>query len=112
MVDLRSDACFMACPEVLERLAVANRPRTTSAFGGSIGGGSSDEPDPETTAMVETVGRVFERDPATLGVFPVGTGTAANALALSTICPPHGHVYCADGTHAHRCASHGTPPLL
>ena len=74
----------------------------SSSIGGSIGG-SRDPPDPETTAMVETVGRVFERDPATLGVFPVATGTAANALALSTICPPHGHVYCADGTHAHRC---------
>lgn len=106
MVDLRSDACFMACPEVLQQLSVANRPKTTNAFGGRIGGGSGDDPDATTATMLQQVARVFKRDPATLGVFPVATGTAANALALSTICPPHGLVYGVDGTHAHRCEPH------
>ena len=40
--------------------------------------------------------KVFEREVA---VFPVMTGTAANALALSTLCPHHGAILCHD--HAH-----------
>src|SRR5690348_6201546 len=39
---------------------------------------------------------VFQRDVA---VFPVATGTAANALSLSTICPPHGVIFCHEESH-------------
>jgi threonine aldolase len=35
--------------------------------------------------------RLFEHDVA---VFPVVTGTAANSLALATLCPPHGAILC------------------
>ncbi|MEP4379045.1 MAG: beta-eliminating lyase-related protein [Alphaproteobacteria bacterium] len=50
------------------------------------------------TARVETRLRdIFECD---LWAFPVATGTAANALALSAICPPFGTVYCHPASHA------------
>lgn len=39
---------------------------------------------------------LFERDVA---VFPVATGTAGNALALSQICPPYGGVFCHETAH-------------
>jgi threonine aldolase len=39
---------------------------------------------------------VFERD---VVVFPVTTGTAANALALAQIAPPYGAVYCHEAAH-------------
>jgi threonine aldolase len=39
---------------------------------------------------------VFETDVA---AFPVISGTAANALALATLCPPHGAVFCHAESH-------------
>lgn len=39
---------------------------------------------------------VFETDVA---IFPVTTGTAANALALATLTPPYGAVYCHETAH-------------
>ncbi|MGB0571573.1 MAG: threonine aldolase family protein [Alphaproteobacteria bacterium] len=40
---------------------------------------------------------LFECD---LWAFSVATGTAANALALSALCPPFGTVFCHPGSHA------------
>jgi threonine aldolase len=34
-----------------------------------------------------------------LSVYFVSTGTAANALALASICPPHGSIYCHRESH-------------
>jgi threonine aldolase len=49
------------------------------------------------TARLNTVAaEVFEREVA---IFPVATGTAANALALSQIAPSYGGVYCHDLAH-------------
>jgi threonine aldolase len=39
---------------------------------------------------------LFETD---VVIYPVATGTAANALALSQIAPPYGGVYCHTGAH-------------
>ncbi|MBS0400523.1 MAG: low specificity L-threonine aldolase, partial [Proteobacteria bacterium] len=39
---------------------------------------------------------LFEREVA---VFPVTTGTAGNALALSQICPPYGGIFCHETAH-------------
>ena len=51
----------------------------------------------EQTAQLERVTReLFETD---LKIFPVVTGTAANALALSQIVPPYGAIYCHDAAH-------------
>jgi threonine aldolase len=41
---------------------------------------------------------LFETD---VLVFPVVTGTAANALALAALTPPHGAIYCHQHSHAH-----------
>ena len=50
--------------------------------------------DDATDGLTALFAEVFEHDVA---IFPLGTGTAANALALSAIAPPYGAVYC----HAH-----------
>ena len=51
------------------------------------------------TARVEAkCAEIFETEVA---VFPVATGTAANALALAALTPPHGAIYCHPGSHAY-----------
>ncbi|MDP9083878.1 MAG: low specificity L-threonine aldolase [Pseudomonadota bacterium] len=52
--------------------------------------------DPSTEALQSVASEVFERQVA---IFPVTTGTAANALALSQFVPPYASVYCHE--HAH-----------
>ena len=52
--------------------------------------------DPWTARACADVCRVFERDCA---VYLVPTGTAANALALSSLCPPWGAVFCHEAAH-------------
>jgi threonine aldolase len=49
-----------------------------------------------TAAAESAVRAVFETDCA---VFFVTTGTAANALAMSALCPPWGAIYCHEGAH-------------
>jgi threonine aldolase len=49
------------------------------------------------TQRLQTVARdIFETEVA---IFPVTTGSAANALALSQIAPPYGAVYCYEAAH-------------
>ena len=45
----------------------------------------------------ERVAEVFEHDD--VAVFPVVSGTAANSLGLSALCPPWGSVLCHDTAH-------------
>src|SRR5437868_15517342 len=52
--------------------------------------------DAVTARLRSGMARVFERDVA---VFPVITGTAANALALSTLVPSHGAIFCHRDAH-------------
>ena len=52
--------------------------------------------DPWTAAAEKAVQEVFERDCA---VFLVPTGTAANALALAAVTPPHGAIFCHEEAH-------------
>ena len=49
-----------------------------------------------TAAAEKAVSAVFETD---CDVFFVTTGTAANALAMSALCPPWGAIYCHEGAH-------------
>ena len=49
-----------------------------------------------TRRVCERLGAIFERDVA---AFPVVTGTAANSLALATLCPPYGAVLCHKDSH-------------
>ena len=51
----------------------------------------------ELTAEFESrLKDIFETD---LAVFPVATGTAANCLALQSLAPPWGAIYCYDHSH-------------
>ncbi len=83
--DFRSDNVAGIAPELLAAIAAANS-GTASAYG-------DDEWTAGLTARFRTV---FERDVA---AFPLATGTAANALALSAITPSWGIIYCHQ--HAH-----------
>lgn len=84
-IDLRSDNTAGAEPYVLEALAAANT-GTAASYG-----------DDEVTArLTQRVSEIFEREAF---VFPVVSGTAANAVGLSALCPPWGAVVCHEGAH-------------
>jgi len=52
--------------------------------------------DPFTERLTGVASKLFETD---VVIYPVATGTAANALSLSQIAPPYGGVYCHAGAH-------------
>lgn len=83
-----SDNISGAHPKVLAALAAAND-------GAVMPYGNDD-----LTRRVEArINEIFDRDCA---VFLVGTGTAANALALACLTPPWGSVYCHPDSHVNR----------
>ena len=84
-MNFMSDNVAGAAPEILAALARANE-GALSSYGA----------DPITARVTEKLSVLFEREVA---VFPVATGTAANALSLSVLCPPFGSVYCHDHSH-------------
>jgi threonine aldolase len=84
-IDLRSDNEAPVAPEILAAIEAANR-----------GPAASYGDDPFSQRLQQTFGRLFETD---LAVFPVLTGTAANALSLAQVVPPYGAAFCHE--HAH-----------
>jgi threonine aldolase len=85
MIDFRSDNTGRAAPEILEALVRANHD-TALGYGG----------DPWTAALQQRFSELFE---TAVRVFPVATGTAANALSLAAIGPSWGIVYCSEAAH-------------
>ena len=85
MIDFRSDNTGRAAPEILDALVRANS-------GTALGYGA----DEWTARLQERFGELFE---TRVRVFPVATGTAANALSLAAISPPWGLVYCSEMAH-------------
>jgi threonine aldolase len=79
-----SDNTASACPEVLAAIAAANAPDA-----GYDGDTLSKQLDGAFSAL-------FGTEVAALWV---ATGTAANSLALATLCPPYGGVICHDDSH-------------
>ncbi len=80
-----SDNASGASPKVLAALVAAN------------GGAATPYGADDYTAGAEAaLNQLFERDCA---VFLVTTGTAANALALASLCPPWGAVFCHRDAH-------------
>ena len=79
-----SDNAAPACPEVMAALAEANR--LYAAYDGDGWSGRLD------AAFSE----LFGTEVAALWV---ATGTAANALALAALCPPHGSIVCHRDAH-------------
>jgi threonine aldolase len=85
-IELRSDNTAAVVPEIFAAVAAANE-GTALAYGG----------DELTTQLEAVVRAVFEHP--TARVFPVTSGTAANALSLSALCPPWGSVLCHESAH-------------
>ncbi|MDE2572803.1 MAG: low specificity L-threonine aldolase [bacterium] len=84
-MNFASDNVVGAAPEILAAIVAANE--------GSL---SSYGDDPVTTRMTARFDAIFERKVA---AFPVGTGTAANALALAALTPPHSAIFCHAKAH-------------
>lgn len=84
-MDFRSDNVAGAAPEIVEAVAAAAR-GTASAYGD----------DDITRGLDQTFSALFETD---VRVFPVLTGTAANAIGLSAFTPPYGVIYAVSGAH-------------
>jgi len=85
-IELRSDNAAGVAPEILAAIETANS-GSALAYGGD-----------EWSARLQAVAaEVFEQPELT--VFPVLTGTAANAIALSAMCPPWGAVLCHETAH-------------
>jgi len=94
MIELRSDNTAAVVPEIFAAVAAAND-GTALAYGGD-----------ELTAELESVVREVLEHPSAR-VLPVTSGTAANALSLSALCPPWGSVLCHESAHIlnSECAS-------
>jgi threonine aldolase len=80
MIDFRSDNTAGVLPEIMTALQAANE-ATQPSYGA----------DAISARLTARMSDLFERKVA---VFPVATGSAANALALSALTPPWGSVYC------------------
>ena len=85
MIDYRSDNTGRAAPQILEALVRANHD-TALGYGAD-----------EWTANLQQ--RFCELFETSVRVFPVATGTAANALALAALGPSWGIVYCSEIAH-------------
>jgi threonine aldolase len=84
-VKFASDNVAGACPEVLDAIIKAN-------YGDSTPYGN----DQISTELQDKFSEIFEKE---VIVFPTASGTAANALALSTMTPSFGNIYCHKMSH-------------
>jgi threonine aldolase len=85
-IEFRSDNAAGVAPEIMAAVADTNA-GTALAYGA----------DAVTAQLESLVRKVFEHPSAR--VFPVTSGTAANALALTALCPPWGAVLCHESAH-------------
>jgi threonine aldolase len=91
--DFRSDNIGGVAPELLEALIAASR-GTAAPYGD----------DEWTLRMAERCSSAFERQ---VRVFPVTSGTGANAVALSVLSNGYGSIYCHESSHIeiHECGA-------
>lgn len=87
MTNFASDNTTGVAPAILAAIQAAND-------GAAMPYGN----DAITARMAALFADFFE---AEVAVFPVVTGTAANALALAAVTPPYGAVYCHENAHIH-----------
>lgn len=80
-----SDNVAGVTPEIMEALVKANAGAMPSYGADAI-----------TARVEQRLGEIFERE---VRAFPVVTGTSANSLALSTLTPPYGAIYCHPEAH-------------
>jgi threonine aldolase len=83
--NFKSDNVTPVCDAIMAAINAAN-----------TGSAPSYGEDHFTQTLQGAASEVFDTEVA---IFPVTTGTAANALSLSQIVPPYGAVYCHDGAH-------------
>jgi len=83
--NFKSDNVTPVCEPIMAAINAANSGSVPS-YGG----------DDFTVQLQRVASDVFG---AEVAIFPVTTGTAANALALSQITPPYGAVYCHEAAH-------------
>ncbi|MDP7549368.1 MAG: beta-eliminating lyase-related protein [Alphaproteobacteria bacterium] len=96
-MNFSSDNAAGVSPRIMAALAAANQGHAM-AYG----------EDSVTKAAEAAFTELFERE---LAVFPVATGTAANALALSALTPPWGQIYCHRNAHIEEDEA-GAPELF
>lgn len=87
-MDFRSDNTAAICPELMQAMVDAN-----------VGSQSGYGEDAYSAQLDGVFSHFFDTD---VKVFTVPTGTAANALALSTLCPPWGTILCHREAHIER----------
>jgi len=87
-MNFSSDTAAPAHPAILEAMMAASK-----------GAAPSYGADPWMAAAQKALRDVFETD---LDIWLVPSGTAANALALATLCPPHGAILCHAEAHIER----------
>ena len=97
MIHFGSDNVVGAHPAILDALTAGNE--------GAVGSYGAD---PVTERVEARLSVIFERS---CKVFPVVTGTAANALALSALAPPYGAIYCHRQAHI-QVDEAGAPELM
>ena len=85
MTIFSSDNVTGACPEVMDAIVAAND-GIVESYGN----------DKWSTNLQKKLSEIFETD---VVVFPVVSGTAANALALSVLSPAFGKIYCNELSH-------------
>ena len=93
-MNFRSDNVGAVAPEIMAALAAANH-----------GPAASYGEDQHSARLNETFSRLFETK---VTVFPVSTGTVANALSLAAILQPWGGVFCHDLAHIHVAEGNAT----
>lgn len=86
-INFRSDNVATASPEILQAIMAANH-----------GPAASYGDDEYSAQLNRRFSEVFE---AEVTVFPVSTGTAANALSLASCARPWGAIYCHEQAHIH-----------
>jgi threonine aldolase len=97
VIDFRSDNVASVSPEIMAATLEANA------------GAASPYGDDQVSAMLnDRFSDLFE---AKVTVFPIASGTAANALALSTLTPPYGAIYCYGAAHVHTSEAGATELL-
>jgi threonine aldolase len=87
-MNFSSDTAAPAHPKILEAMMAAGQ-----------GAAPSYGADPWTQKAKAALCEVFETD---LDIWLVSSGTAANSLGLSLLCPPHGAILCHEEAHIER----------
>ncbi len=85
-MNFNSDNVYGVHPKIMDAIVEANQRLTDISYCHDEGAAQVDA----------ALSKIFEKD---VKSFAVMNGTGANSLALSTICPPYGGIFCHEGAH-------------